>query len=133
MLSRVHISAGVLGRLAVGAGAALAVSLPFQANAATPITDQYGATGTSPNSATWLESINETYGLSHPTPVTDQYAITSEPNISVWLEAIKGQYKYSDVQHPTPVTDQYGVTGTSPNSATWYENMKEQYGIVGPR
>jgi hypothetical protein len=95
--------------------------------AGTPITNQYGARGTSPNASTWLQTINEQYKLPTATPVTDQYASSSQRNTSVWAEAIRSQYKLSS--HPTPVTDQYGATGTSRNSSTWYERIKEQYKI----
>lgn len=117
-----------LGMMMVGAGVvALASSLSLPALAATPITDEYGATGTSPDASAWLEAINEQYMIITETPVTDQYAITQEPDISVWVEAIRGEYEV--VEHPTPVTDEYGAVGTNPDSATWYERMKEDYGI----
>lgn len=114
--------------LVLGTGALLAVSAPAMAQAgSTSITDEYGATGTSPDASAWLEAINEQYGLPTETPITDQYAITQEPDISVWVEAIKGEYDVAE--HPTPVTDEYGATGSSSDSAAWYERMKEEYGI----
>lgn len=120
-----------LGRVMLGAGALALVStlaLPAMAQSGgTPITDEYGATGTSPDASAWLEAINEQYGLPTETPVTDQYSITQEPNVSVWVEAIRSEYDVAE--HPTPVSDEYGATGTSPDSAAWYERMKEEYGI----
>jgi hypothetical protein len=126
MHSKIHLG------LIAGAGVialTTCIALPAQAQSSrgTPITDQYGATGTSPNASTWLEAINEQYGLPTATPVTDQYGLPKESNVSVWAEALRGQYKIAQV--PTPVTDEYGATGTSPNSSTWYERMKEQYKI----
>lgn len=122
MRSRIHF-----GLVMVGAGAiALASSLTLPAMAqsgGTPITDEFGATGTSPNAAAWLEAINEQYGLPTETPITDAQGT----DVPVWAEAIRGEYGITS--EGTPVTDEFGATGSSPDSATWYEGMKEQYGI----
>lgn len=120
MRSKIH-----LGLVVVGAGAMLAsgFSMPAMAQSGTPITDQYGVTGTSPDNAAWLEAINEQYGLPTETPVTDQYG----SDVSAWAEAIREQYAVP--QAATPVTDEYGAVGTSPDSSAWYERMKEEYGI----
>jgi hypothetical protein len=126
MRSRIH-----LGLVMLGAGAVLAsTSLPAMAQG-TPITDEYGATGTSPNAAAWLEAINEQYGLPTETPITDAQGITTGTEVAVWAEAIRGEYSIpsESVEAGTPVTDEYGAVGTSPNAATWYESMKETYGI----
>jgi hypothetical protein len=116
-----------LGMVILGAGTIALVSsfsLPALAQSGgTPITDQYGFTGTSPDGATWLESINEQYGFTAETPVTDQYG----SEIATWAEEIRGTY--SVTEYPTPVTDESGAVGSSPDSAAWYERMKEEYGI----
>lgn len=123
MRSKIH-----LGMVTLGVALASSLSLPAMAQSGgTPITDEYGVTGTSPDNAAWLEAINEQYGLPTETPVTDQYSITQEPNVSVWLEAIRSEY--SVAEYPTPVSDEYGAVGSSPDSAAWYERMKEEYGI----
>ncbi|MBF2076824.1 MAG: hypothetical protein IGS50_24110 [Synechococcales cyanobacterium C42_A2020_086] len=106
---------------------ALVSSLTLPAAAQTPITDQFGATGTSPNAATWLESIIEEYGLANGTPITDQFGLPQESNLSVWVEALKSEYALQD--YPTPVTDEFGATGSSPNAEAWRERIKEEYGI----
>jgi hypothetical protein len=115
--------------LLLGAGAALASSLAIAApaKAATPITDEFGFTGTSPDGAAWLERINEQYGLPTETPVTD----AQSSDVPVWAESIRGEYGIPSegVEAGTPVTDEFGATGSSPDSSAWYERMKEQYGI----
>lgn len=122
MRSRIH-----LGLVMVGAGAiALASTLALPAMAqsgGTPITDEFGATGTSPNAAAWLEAINEQYMTITDTPITDAQGT----DIPVWAEAIRGEYGITS--DGTPVTDEFGATGTSPDSGAWYEGMKETYGI----
>jgi hypothetical protein len=117
------------GLLVLGA-AIVASSLAVQAPAhsePTPITDQSGVTGTSPNGGVWLETINEKYGLTASTPVTDQYDVTKQPDIKVWLEALND--KYTIAQYPTPVTEQYGATASSADAGAWRENIKEKYVI----
>lgn len=116
-----------LGIVMLGAGTialATGFSLPALAQSgSTPITDEFGFTGTSPNGSAWLEAINEQYGLPTETPVTDQLAA----EVATWAEEIRGTYEVTE--YPTPVTDEVGATGTSPDSAAWYERMKEEYGI----
>lgn len=116
-----------LGMVMLGASTIALVSgfsLPALAQSGnTPITDEYGFTGTSPDGATWLESINEQYGFANGTPVTDQYAA----EVATWAEEIRGTYAVTE--YPAPVTDEVGATGASPDSAAWYERMKEEYGI----
>ena len=129
MRSNIHLSLAVLGAV----GTALAAGLPAMAQsgrtstAGTPITDQYGFTGTSPNAATWLERINEQHKLPTATPVTT----AQSSDIPVWAESIKEKYGIPSkmAKAGTPVTDQYGAVGTSPDSAAWRENMKETYKI----
>jgi hypothetical protein len=115
--------------LGLALGAALAsVTLPGIAQAATPITDQYGFTGTSPDGAAWLEAINEQYGLPTETPVTD----AQSADVPVWAESVREQYGVPSEEAAavgTPVTDEVGATGTSPDTAAWYERMKETYEI----
>ncbi len=117
------------GLVLLGAGAALASSLVIAApaKAQTPITDEFGFTGTSPDGAAWLEAINEQYGLPTETPVTD----AQSDDVAVWAESIRGEYGIPSegVEAGTPVTDEFGATGSSPDSSAWYERMKEQYGI----
>jgi hypothetical protein len=95
----------------------------FAQSGNTPITDQYGFDSASPDGATWLESINEQYGFATETPVTDQYG----SEVATWAEEIRGTYAIGP--YPTPVSDELGATGSSPDSAAWYERMKEEYGI----
>lgn len=120
----IHLSLAILGAV----GTALTASLPAMAQSGgTPITDEFGFTGTSPNGATWLERINEEHGLPTETPITTAQGA----DVPVWAEAIKEEYGIpSDgVAAGTPVTDQHGATGTSPDSAAWREAMKETYEI----
>ncbi|MBF2048829.1 hypothetical protein [Leptolyngbya sp. 7M] len=126
MRSRIQLAFVMLGAGAVVAAA----GLPAMAQN-TPITDEFGATGTSPNAAAWLEAINEQYGLPTETPITDAQGITTGTEVAVWAEAIRGEYGIpgEGVEAGTPVTDEFGATGTSPDSAAWYESMKETYGI----
>ena len=124
MRSNIHLGLAVLG-------AALASSLSLPAIAqtgGTPITDEYGFTGTSPDAATWLERINEQYGLPTETPVTD----AQSADVPVWAESVREKYgvpSETAAAVGTPVTDESGATGTNPDSAAWYEKMKETYGI----
>ncbi|MBW4468404.1 MAG: hypothetical protein KME07_23505 [Pegethrix bostrychoides GSE-TBD4-15B] len=123
MRSNIRVGLAVLG-MALASG----LTLPSIAQAATPITDEYGFTGTSPDGATWLESINEQYGFSGETPVTD----AQSSDVPVWAESIREEYgvpSETAAAEGTPVTDEFGGTGTSPDTATWYETMKETYGI----
>jgi hypothetical protein len=126
MRSTIH-----LGLAALGAGVVLAAgfSLPAMAQSGgTPITDEFGVTGTSPNNDAWLEAINEQYGLPTETPITDAQGT----DVAVWAEAIRDEYGIPSEEAAavgTPVTDEYGAVGTSPDSSAWYERMKEEYGI----
>lgn len=118
------------GLVLLGAGAALVSGLTMAtpAKAETPITDEYGVTGTSPDNAAWLEAINEQYGLPTETPITEAQGT----DVAVWAEAIRGEYSVPSEEAAavgTPVTDEYGAVGSSPDSSAWYERMKEQYGI----
>ncbi|NJO78251.1 MAG: hypothetical protein HC827_06790 [Cyanobacteria bacterium RM1_2_2] len=115
-----------LGTVIVGASTLALVfgcSLPALAQSGTPITDQYGFDSATPDGATWLESINEQYGFVAETPVTDQYGT----EVATWAEEIRGTYAIGP--YPTPVSDESGGTGSSPDSAAWYERMKEEYSI----
>ena len=116
-LGMVTLAAGTIALVSGFAAPALAQS------GGTPITDEYGFTGTSPDGSIWLETINEQYMIITETPVTDQYAA----EVATWAEEIRGTYDV--VEYPTPVTDELGAVGTSPDSAAWYERMKEEYGI----
>lgn len=125
MRSKIH-----LGLMMFGASVLLAsVASPAMAQSGgTPITDEFGATGTSPNASAWLEAINEQYGLPTETPITDAQGA----EVAVWAEAIRGEYGIPSEEAAamgTPVTDEYGAVGTSPDSSAWYERMKEEYGI----
>lgn len=119
-MHRIHLGLATLGAIALAGFAAPAM-------AQTPITDEFGATGTSPNAAAWLEAINEQYGLPTETPITDAQG----DDVAVWAEAIREEYGIPSegVAAGTPVTDEFGATGSSPDSAAWYERMKEEYGI----
>lgn len=115
----------------LGAGAALVSGLTMAPSAqaqSTPITDEYGVTGTSPDNAAWLEAINEQYGLPTETPITEAQGT----DVAVWAEAIRGEYGVPSEEAAavgTPVTDEYGAVGSSPDAAAWYEGMREAYGI----
>ncbi len=117
-----------LGLAILGTALASSLTLPGIAQAATPITDQYGFTGTSPDGAAWLEGIKEAHGLSNGTPVTD----AQSADVAVWAESVREEYgvpSEAAAAVGTPVTDELGETGTSPDISTWYERMKETYGI----
>lgn len=126
MRSKIH-----LGLVVLGAGAVLAAGFASPAMAqsgGTPITDEYGVTGTSPDNAAWLEAINEQYGLPTETPITDAQG----EEVAVWAEAIRGEYGVPSEEAAaagTPITDEYGAVGTSPDASAWYERIKEEYGI----
>lgn len=115
------VSAGALGLISGFATPAMA------ACNGTPLTDEYGVTGTSPNNGTWLESINEQYGFANGSPITDAQGT----DVPVWAEAVRGEYGIpsADVAAGTPVTDELGANASSADSAAWYERMKEEYGI----
>ncbi|MCU0525918.1 MAG: hypothetical protein MUF72_13935 [Elainella sp. Prado103] len=124
MHSRIHLG---LATFSVIAFAGFATPAMAQSGS-TPITDEFGFTGTSPNAAAWLEAINEQYGLITETPITD----AQSEDVPLWAEAIREEYGIPspDVQSVgTPVTDEFGADGSSPDSAAWYERMKEEYGI----
>ena len=126
MRSTIHLSLAVL---ALASGVTLpAMAQSGASSGGTPITDQFGFTGTSPNAATWLERINEQYGLPTETPVT----MAQSTDIPVWAESIRDKYGVpgkTAAAVGTPVTDQYGAAGTSPDAPAWRENMKETYKI----
>jgi hypothetical protein len=120
-----------LGLAALALASSLTLPAMAQSGATpggTPITDQFGFTGTSPNAATWLERINEQHGLPTETPVT----MAQSADVPVWAESIRDKYGVPGKEAAavgTPVTGQYGAAGTSPDSAAWRENMKETYEI----
>jgi hypothetical protein len=113
--------AKTFGLLVVSAGAFSLIS-GFAAPAmavcnGTPITDEFGFTGTSPDGGTWLESINEQYAFANGAPITDAQGT----DVPVWAEAVRGEYGIPgpDVAAGTPVTDELGASSGSADSAAW--------------
>ncbi len=115
-----------LGLAVLGTALASSLTLPGIAQAATPITDQYGFTGTSPDGAAWLEGIKEAHGLSNGNPVTD----AQSADVAVWAESVREEYgvpSEAAAAVGTPVTDEMGMMSANPDMAAWAERIKESY------
>ncbi|MEG4496735.1 hypothetical protein QUB05_21440 [Microcoleus sp. F10-C6] len=80
----------------------LSISLPANAQSKTPVTDQFGATGTTPNANVWREECRKFYGIrinkdgtlmTDTTPVTDEFGVTGKtPDGNQWLKRISGTF-----------------------------------------
>lgn len=84
--------------VAVPAAFILASASQVLAESKTSVTDQYGATGKTPDIKTWYEQLS----LGHPTPFTDEYGFLGKnPNKDQW-------YAQLTLGRRTPITDEYG-------------------------
>ncbi|MEG4506248.1 hypothetical protein QUA81_21615 [Microcoleus sp. F6_B4] len=80
----------------------MSISLPAHAQSKTPVTDQFGVTGTTPNANVWREECRKFYGIrinkdgtlmTDTTPVTDEFGVTGKtPNGNEWLKRISGTF-----------------------------------------
>lgn len=80
----------------------LSISLPANAQSKTPITDQFGATGTTPNANLWREESRKFYGIrmkpdgtfiTDTTRITDELGVTgTRPNANEWLKKVSGTF-----------------------------------------
>lgn len=80
----------------------LSISLPANAQSKTPITDQFGATGTTPNANLWREESRKFYRIrmkpdgtfmTDTTPITDELGVTgTRPNSNEWLKKVSGTF-----------------------------------------
>lgn len=80
----------------------LSISLPVNAQSRTPITDQFGATGTTPNPNLWREESRKFYRIrinrdgtlmTDTTPITDEFGVRGKtPDGNQWLKRISGTF-----------------------------------------
>jgi len=80
----------------------LSISLPVNAQSKTPITDQFGATGTTPNANLWREESRKFY------------RIRMKPDGTLMTDT-------------TRITDEFGVTGTRPNANEWLKKVSRTF------
>ena len=76
----------------------LTISLPANGQSKTPVTDKFGATGTTPDANRWREECRIVYG------------IRIKPDGSFMTET-------------TPFTDEFGATGKTPNANQWQKKV----------
>ncbi|MEK0178083.1 hypothetical protein [Microcoleus anatoxicus] len=80
----------------------LSISLPANAQSKTPITDQFGATGRTPNANQWREESRKFYRIrmkpdgtfmTDTTRITDEFGVTGKtPNGNEWLKRVSGTF-----------------------------------------
>lgn len=80
----------------------LSISLPANAQSKTPITDEFGATGRTPNANLWREESRKFYGIrmkpdgtfiTDTTRITDEFGVTgTRPNANEWLKKVSGTF-----------------------------------------
>ncbi|MEG4860581.1 hypothetical protein QUB75_28880 [Microcoleus sp. K1-B6] len=80
----------------------MSISLPANAQSKTPVTDQFGATGTTPNAHVWREECRKFYG------------IRLKPDGTFMTDT-------------TRLTDEFGVTGKTPNGNEWLKRVSQTF------
>lgn len=75
-----------------------AQSLPANTQSKTPVTDKFGATGTTPDRDRWREECRIVYG------------IRIKPDGTLMIDT-------------TPFTDEFGATGKTPNANQWQKKV----------
>ncbi|MBE9096488.1 hypothetical protein [Tychonema sp. LEGE 07203] len=80
----------------------MSISLPANAQSKTPVTDQFGATGTTPNANVWREEYRKFYGI----------RIDKDGNL---------------MTDTTEITDEFGVTGKTPNGNEWLKRVSQTF------
>lgn len=80
----------------------LSISLPANAQSKTPVTDQLGATGTTPNANLWREECRKFYGIrinkdgtlmTDTTRITDEFGVAGRtPDRNEWLKRVSRSF-----------------------------------------